>query len=152
VTPGADALRRPESVLVIIHTDDGYTLLLRRMQPFSFWQSVTGSLEPGESRDAAASRELREETGLGDDGFLRATGISRIFDIDPRWQHRYGADVTRNVEYEYRYRLPGRREIILCEREHSAAEWLTLEEAVDRVWSWTNRAALVALLEESQGA
>jgi len=152
VTRGDAAYRRPESVLVIVYTDDGETLLLHRRQPFPFWQSVTGSLEPGESADRAAARELAEETGLADHHEVIATGVSRRFEIDPRWRRRYAPGVTDNVEYEFRCRLPGRREIALCDSEHSAAEWLTLEDAVDRVWSWTNKAALLALLEERNSA
>ncbi len=60
--------RRPESVLVAVFAADGQALLLRRSQPFEFWQSVTGSLGDGESPDAAAVRELFEETGLTDEG------------------------------------------------------------------------------------
>ena len=39
--------RRPESVLVVVHAADGQVLILRRSQPFDFWQSVTGSLQAG---------------------------------------------------------------------------------------------------------
>jgi len=56
--------KRPESVLVVIHTPRGEVLLLRRRQPADFWQSVTGSLEWGESTAQAARRELAEETGF----------------------------------------------------------------------------------------
>ena len=55
--------RRPESVLIVIYTAGGEFLLLERRKPPGFWQSVTGSLEWGETIDAAASRELKEETG-----------------------------------------------------------------------------------------
>ena len=40
----AQAYKRPESVLVVVHTPAGQTLLLKRARPV-FWQSVTGSLE-----------------------------------------------------------------------------------------------------------
>ena len=42
-------LRRPVSVLVVVYTDDGFALLLKRVNPTEMWQSVTGSLEPGEA-------------------------------------------------------------------------------------------------------
>lgn len=145
MTPDASEYRRPESVLIVVHTDNE-ALLLRRKAPFEFWQSVTGSLLPQESHAAAAARELREETGLSDEGRLSCTGVSRRFEIDPRWRNRFGSGVTDNLEYEYRYKLPGRVEISLDEYEHTAMEWVTLVDALDRVWSWTNKAALRQLL------
>ena len=53
--------RRPLSVLVVVYSDDRHALILRRVRPFDFWQSVTGSLEGGESPRQAALRELAED-------------------------------------------------------------------------------------------
>ena len=94
----ATSFRRPVSVLVVVHTDDGQTLLLRRKQPFDFWQSVTGSLHPGEVHSAAAARELTEETGLSQEGSLAYSGVSRQFVIDARWRDRFapGRHPTRD--------------------------------------------------------
>jgi dATP pyrophosphohydrolase len=145
VTDTAPDYRRPESVLVVMFTDDGDVALLKRRQPFEFWQSVTGSLKYGESHADAAKRELREETGLTDEGDLIFTGTSRQFTIDSRWQSRFGPGVVENVEYEYHYRMQNRAEIALSEDEHSDLEWLPLDEAAGRVWSWTNKQALEQL-------
>ena len=62
--------KRPESVLVVIHTERGEVLQLRRREPADFWQSVTGSLHAGETPLQAAIREVREETGLAADAGL----------------------------------------------------------------------------------
>ncbi len=145
MTETTPEFRRPESVLVVIFTDDGDVLLLNRRQPFDFWQSVTGSLRYGESHAAAAKRELCEETGLTDEGELIFTGTSRQFTIDSRWQSRFAPGVVENVEYEYRYKMQNRAEITLSEDEHSGLEWLPLEQAAGRVWSWTNKQALEQL-------
>jgi len=139
--------RRPLSVLVAVYTTQGEVLLLRRARPFDFWQSVTGSLQAGESHAEAAERELREETGLqGCD--LRFSGNERVFTIDPRWRHRYAPGVTENIEYEWRCALSAPRSIDLDEREHSEYCWLPFDEAIERVWSWTNREALRTLRDE----
>ncbi len=140
--PSIATARRPESVLVVIYAADGQVLLLRRHRPFDFWQSVTGSLWPCESHAEAAARELREETGFRDEGELSFSGKQRSFVIDPRWRNRYGPGVTVNVEYEWRYRLPEPRDAALDETEHSEYRWLALPEALEIVWSWTNREAL----------
>lgn len=134
--------RRPESVLVVVYTDDGHTLLLHRRRPFDFWQSVTGSLLAGETHEEAARRELAEETGLRTEGHLEYTGVSRQFAIDPRWRDRFAPGVVENVEFEWRYRLPETVDVELCGEEHSSYRWLPVAEAVDGVWSWTNRDAI----------
>ena len=137
--------RRPLSVLVVVSTDDGKALLLRRRQPFEFWQSVTGSLDECETHEQAARRELVEETGLRDEGRLRYSGVSRQFAIDPRWRHRFGPGVVENVEFEWHYRLPQAVDIAMHDDEHSAYCWLPVAEAAAAVWSWTNRDALCNL-------
>ena len=140
------AYRRPVSVLVVVYTDDGYALLLRRVNPTEMWQSVTGSLESDEVHSDAAARELFEETGFGNEGVLECTGVTRQFTIDPRWLNRFAPGVTENVEYEWRYRLPSVTSIVISEKEHSEHCWLPIKEAADKVWSWTNKEALQSLL------
>jgi len=135
-------VRRPESVLVVVCTDDRQVLLLRRCQPFDFWQSITGSLLPGETHEQAARRELTEETGLLDEGRLEYSGVSRQFAIDSRWRHRFGPGIVENVEFEWHYRLPQAVDVALHDDEHSAYRWLPVAEAAAAVWSWTNRDAL----------
>jgi dATP pyrophosphohydrolase len=134
--------RRPLSVLVVVHSDDGKVLLLKRTRPFEFWQSVTGSLDVGESHSDAARRELTEETGLTDEGSLRYTGVSRQFVIDPRWRYRFEPGIIENVEFEWRYRLPEPVDIRIDGQEHSEYQWLPIFDAIGTVWSWTNRQAL----------
>lgn len=137
--------RRPVSILVLVYTAAGQVLLLRRKPPFDFWQSVTGSLQPDESHRDAARRELAEETGLGADGELTFSGRSRVFTIDPRWRARFAPGVTENVEFEWHFRLPEPVEIAIDPEEHVDYRWMALDEAIEAVWSWTNRDALVEL-------
>lgn len=132
-------------MLVAVYSRDGYVLLIERRRPFRFWQSVTGSLEPGETPEDAARRELEEETGLTREGRLHTLGLSRQFTIDPRWLGNYAPGVRENVEYEWRYELDERRDVRLAADEHTAFQWLPLSQAAATVWSWTNREALNSL-------
>lgn len=137
---------------MVVYTDDLHVLLLRRVAPFDFWQSVTGSLNEKESPAAAAARELFEETGLRTEGAFEETGVSRIFTIDPRWRDRFPPGVVENLEHEWRYRLPAARDVTTNPAEHSAWRWMPMEQAADKVWSWTNREAIEALRSERSRA
>ena len=137
--------RRPVSVLVVVYSDDGKALLLKRPEPFDFWQSVTGSLREGELHEQAARRELAEETGLTCEGLLEYSGVSRQFAIDSRWRDRFAAGVVENVEFEWHYRVPVPVDIHLDENEHTVYEWVPFDRAIETVWSWTNKAALRSL-------
>ena len=130
---------------MVVYTSACDVLLLKRSQPFEFWQSVTGSLRSGESHAAAAARELKEETGLTGEGDLAYTGVSRQFAIDPRWRHRFPPGTVENVEYEYRYCLAESTAVQLSDNEHSDSQWLPIDDAIECVWSWTNEAALKSL-------
>jgi dATP pyrophosphohydrolase len=136
--------RRPESVLVVIHTRALDCLLLKRVVPADFWQSVTGTLDWGETPAAAAAREVREETGL-DPADLRNSGHSQSFPILPAWRHRFAPEVSENLEHVWYLRIAARAAIELNAAEHSEYAWLPLEEAIAKASSWTNRDALMRL-------
>jgi dATP pyrophosphohydrolase len=144
VTTSGKRHRRPESVLVVIYTAELDCLLLERVSPRGFWQSVTGTLRWGEDAAAAAAREIAEETGLAPTG-LRETGITRHFPILPEWRSRYADDITENVEYLWYLELAVPAEILLNPKEHLQYRWVDLETAIATVSSWTNREALEGL-------
>ena len=62
--PGTVNYKIPVSVLVLVHSADLQVLLLERADRPGFWQSVTGSQNPGETLAQTALRELAEETGI----------------------------------------------------------------------------------------
>ena len=139
------AHRRPESVLVMVHTHDGEVLLLRRVDPPDFWQSVTGALLPGETPMEAARRELVEETGITASAPLVETGVVREFPIVGPWRARYAPGVTLNREHAFTLALPGRVPVRLAAGEHAEHAWLPAAQAAERVASWTNRDAIRCL-------
>jgi dATP pyrophosphohydrolase len=134
--------KRPESVLVVIYTLAGEVLLLERRQPAGYWQSVTGSLEWGETAQAAALREVREETGLNVGSELVDCGYSNRFDIIPAWRARYAPDVHVNVEHVFRAAFAARPAVRINPAEHTGYQWLSCRQALQRASSRTNRDAI----------
>lgn len=138
--------KQPVSVLVVVHTPALQILLLERVSPPGFWQSVTGSLEPGETPAQAALRELAEETGIAAaTGQLEDWQRSNRFEIRPEWRHRYDPNVTHNVEHVFSLQVADEQPIRLAADEHRALLWLPLDRAAKKVFSWTNRAAILQL-------
>ena len=144
--------KRPESVLVIVHTEDRQVLLLRRVGHEGFWQSVTGSLEAGESPAEAAAREVHEETGLPAAAeALHDWRLRNRFVIPPKWRARYAPGVRHNCEHVFSICLAAPYSIRVSAHEHSEARWTRPDEALGLVWSWTNRDAIRLLLAGPEG-
>lgn len=137
----------PRSVLVVIFTDNGQTLLIERADYPGFWQSVTGSQEAGESFAETAAREVTEETGFraADFGGLIDLDYESVYCIYPRWQYRYPPGTTHNREHCFALRLPAALPPTLAPREHVAWQWLPFAAATKRVISWSNAAVFDAL-------
>ena len=134
--------RRPESVLIVIYTAGGEFLLLERRKPPGFWQSVTGSLEWGETADEAARREVVEETGITQ-GVLRNLQWTQVYEILPSFGKIYAPGITRNLEHAFALKLHERVPVILS--EHVQFRWLPAVEAIALASSSTNRAVIQQL-------
>lgn len=129
-------------MLVVIHAPGRRILLLRRHNPADWWQSVTGSLEWGESHLAAAAREVIEETGFQPDKLIQ-TSQTNTYPIHSAWRPRYAPDVFENTETVFY--LPLAQELMPQLTEHAAFVWLDYEQAVQQVSSETNRRAIKVL-------
>ena len=143
--------KRPESVLVVVSDPEGQVLMLERRQPPGYWQSVTGSLEAGETPLAAARRELREETGIEAGDALRDTGITNRFPIHPAWRARYAPEVSENTEHVFHLSLAQRPPVRLDPDEHVRFRWLPAGAAARLASSHTNRDAILTLLGGDRG-
>jgi dATP pyrophosphohydrolase len=139
----------PESVLVVIHTPALDVLLIRRADANDFWQSVTGSKDqPGESFLETAVREVMEETGIDarhPDCLLTDWVLENVYEIYPRWRHRYAPGVTCNTEHLFGLRVPGGTTVTLNAREHTAFQWLPYRTAAEVCFSPSNAEAVLML-------
>jgi dATP pyrophosphohydrolase len=141
------AWKQPVSVLVVVYTPRLDVLLIERADYPEHWQSVTGSVEPGETLAHAAVRELAEETGLDAtaNGGVVDWRMSNVFEIFPKWRGRYPPGTTHNTEHVFGLKVLGPVPVKLAPHEHLRHAWLPWREAAARCFSWTNRAAIEAL-------
>jgi dATP pyrophosphohydrolase len=136
----------PVSALVVIHTRELTVLLLQRADHPAYWQSVTGSQEEGESLRDTAIREVAEETGIDARNFrLEDWNLRNVYEIYAVWRHRYAPGVTHNTEHVFGLEVPDELPVKVAPREHLSAQWLPWNEAAGRVFSWSNRAAILML-------
>jgi len=121
---------------------------MERADKPGYWQSVTGSIELGETPEQAAVREVKEETGLDALAYnFQDWHASNVYEIYPHWRYRYAAGVTENIEHLFGLMLPSALPITLAPDEHTQYVWVDWREAAQRVFSWTNVDALKRLGE-----
>lgn len=152
--------KQPVSVLVVIHTapstssgqaQDMMVLLLERADFPGYWQSVTGSRDGEESLRETAIREVAEETGLDATRYtLTDWQQQNEYEIYAQWRHRYLPGTTHNAEHVFGLQLPRQADVKLSPREHLNCLWLPWREAADKVFSPSNRAAILQLPERIQ--
>ncbi|HCD7551757.1 TPA: dihydroneopterin triphosphate diphosphatase [Citrobacter farmeri] len=136
--------KRPVSVLVVIYAQDSKrVLMLQRRDDPEFWQSVTGSVEEGETASQAAMREVKEEVAID----VASEQLTLIdcqrtveFEIFSHLRHRYAPGVVRNTESWFCLALPRERQIVFS--EHLTYQWLDAPAAAALTKSWSNRQAI----------
>ena len=142
----------PQSVLVVIYTPALDVLLIKRADTTEFWQSVTGSKDTlAESFADTAVREVEEETGLACgpgsalENQLFDWQLENVYEIYPRWRHRYAPGVMRNTEHLFGLRVPAGSPVRLSPHEHTAYQWLPYQQAAQACFSPSNAEAILLL-------
>jgi type II secretory ATPase GspE/PulE/Tfp pilus assembly ATPase PilB-like protein/8-oxo-dGTP pyrophosphatase MutT (NUDIX family) len=111
-------------VYVIHQSQEGWkVLLLRRAHDTrcpGTWETVHGTIEPGEEPEQAAMREVQEETGLKVDRLYSIT--VQPFYLPKRHVVMLGVGFAAFVKSMD----------VTLDREHDRAEWLTVDDALDR--------------------
>ena len=140
--------KQPRSIQVVIFgalSGARHYLLLKRVSEHGgFWQSVTGSLEEGETHRKAAVREVREETGYepGEEELIDL-GLVNTFRIAPQWQGKYAPGVTHNEEVCFALRV-SQREVSIDPREHQSYTWESYERAIEMLYWESSKRAFIA--------
>ena len=155
--------KQPVSVLVVIYTtpstslygvygsfsgqaQDMKVLLLERADHPGYWQSVTGSREADETLSDTVMREVREETGLDASHYaLVDWRLQNVYEIYPEWRYRYPPGITHNTEHVFGLQLPHSAAVKLAPHEHLNSQWLAWRDAAEKVFSPSNRAAILEL-------
>lgn len=137
----------PESVLVVIHTAEREVLLIERADAAGFWQSVTGAKDRAdEPLRRTCAREVAEETGIEcAEAAFDDWQLANVYEIYPKWAHRYAPGVTHNTEHVFGLRVARDVPVRLAPREHVAHVWLPWREAADKCFSPSNAEAILQL-------
>ena len=98
--------KRPESVLVVVHTPALDCLLLERVEPRGFWQSVTGSLRCGRDAGRVRGARARRRRRVSRRTVCATRDVQRSFPILPAWRSRYAPDVDSNIEHLWYLEVP----------------------------------------------
>lgn len=142
-------VRGPEraSVQVVVLRPDGPPVLVLHRVPErgGFWQPVTGMIEPGESPQQAAAREVEEETGVGP-AQLTDLGYVHSFCVEPGLRDEPAPPSPIFLrEHSFAALLPAGARARADPREHDAAEWVGFAKAEERMrWSGNRRAIRLA--------
>ena len=104
------------------------------------WQAVSGGGEDGETPLESAKRELSEEIGLENPSKLfQLSSISSI-PVEALRGFIWGKDVFVVPEYTFGLELTS-KDLVLS-HEHESFEWLSYEEANQRLQFDSNKTAL----------
>ena len=129
-------MRQPHEVLVFVRRGVEFLVLHRSQRQGSYWHSVAGGVELGETAEEAARRELHEETGLVVEP--EATGHTFTY-VPEQWEpHAHLGTVRVDC---FVADAPAAWEPEL-DWEHDSYRWCGVDEAAELLF-WPEPSALV---------
>ena len=110
--------------IIVRKTPDGYKFLLLHYE-LGHWEFAKGHIEPGEDEHETVRREVAEETGITDIVFVE--GFRETIRYFFRWKE------SRIFKIVVFFLVQTSREVVKLSSEHIGYEWLSFEDALNRL-------------------
>lgn len=141
-----------QCVGIALFNPQGQVFVGERLDHPGAWQMPQGGIDTGESIEAAAIRELREETGTDKAEIIFVSDIVRTYDLPDHllgklWSGRYRGQEQRWVAMRF---LGEDRDVTLYDRVHPEFgrwKWVSLESVCDLIVPF-KRETYKAVIEE----
>jgi putative (di)nucleoside polyphosphate hydrolase len=125
------------NVGMIVRDAEGQVMVARRRDHPESWQFPQGGINRGEDRRAAALRELKEETNLGEEDITLVRDIGQWLVYELPEEERSKKTGLGQVQwwflFQHRDGAPLPDVKAAPAQEFTASEWVTFDEAVSRV-------------------
>jgi 8-oxo-dGTP pyrophosphatase MutT (NUDIX family) len=137
-------MRGDQEIVVVVRREGEFLTMRRAPERLGYWSLVSGGLEPDETPQEGAQRELLEETGLRAEVRPLPVSLSySLLDDPPAIRARYAAGIERVTVHAFVADAESGWEPKL-DAEHDVYRWCALEDAVELMAYETTRAALRA--------
>ena len=112
----------------------GRVLIFERRDIPGSWQMAQGGLDPGETPEDGAIREVEEETGIESADLLKIAAVDRLLAYELPEHLRNAKTGRGQVQYWFIFRFTGTdAKITLGDgQEFTAWKWASLDEAVEK--------------------
>jgi len=127
----------PIKVNGILVYNNKILVIKRSPEDGGFWQTVTGTLEDGESLRSTLEREIEEEVGIS------KKHIKQISDV----VYKFNWDKNGWCQTDFVFVVLADTDKVVLSHEHIDYAWLDPEEAIERVKTQGNKEAIKKAIE-----
>ena len=127
----------PIKVNGILVYNNKILVIKRTPEDGGFWQTVTGTLEDGESLRSTLEREIEEEVGIS------KKHIKQISDV----VYKFNWDKNGWCQTDFVFVVLVDTDKVVLSHEHIDYAWLDPEEAIERVKTQGNKEAIKKAIE-----